>query len=171
MSFKTGIEIERKYIIYKPDISMLARAELFRVYSIIQTYLSSDKGTTRRVRKIERGGVTRYIETEKRRMDAISSYEDERFIDKEEYERLLLERLDGSRDIVKTRYEFYYERQKYEIDVYPEWKNFCIMETELDSRDDAFDICPFIRVYADVTGIKKYSNASMSLSFPEEPEG
>ena len=169
MSSNKGIEIERKYIIYKPNLSLLSRSEFFREYSIIQTYLQSPDKTTRRVRKIEYNGIIRYIETVKRRIDALSSYEDERLIEEEEYQELLSDRLKGSRDIVKTRYEFYYERQKYEIDVYGEWKNFCIMETELDSRDDIFELCPFINVYAEVTGRKEYSNMSMSLSFPEEP--
>ena len=170
MSNNSGIEIERKYIIYKPDISLLKRGDFFREYGITQTYLSSFDNSTRRVRRIECNGVTRYIETVKRRIDAMSSYEDERFIDKEEYTRLLSDRLEGSRDIIKTRYEFYYEGQKYEIDVYPEWEKFCIMETELDSREEEIDICPFINIHSEVTGIKRYSNASMSRSFPEEPK-
>ena len=42
------------------------------------------------------------------------------------------------------------------------------METELPSRDTEVGMPSFIRIIADVTGDKRYSNAAMSRSFPKE---
>jgi len=42
------------------------------------------------------------------------------------------------------------------------------METELPSEDTNTDIPPFIKIIKEVTGIKAYSNASMSRAFPNE---
>ena len=51
---------------------------------------------------------------------------------------------------------------------HPEWKNTAILETELSDRDTVVKFPDFIKIVADVTGDKRYSNASMSRSFPEE---
>ena len=55
-----------------------------------------------------------------------------------------------------------------EIDVYPEWKSTCIMEIELESEDEVPSLPDFIRVVKEVTADRRFSNHSMSKSFPEE---
>ncbi len=164
-----GIEIERKYIIYKPDFEEIRGLFPVKVFDITQTYLESADGSTHRVRRTVCDGRVEYIENEKRRIDSISAYEKERYINEQEYGELLRKRLTGSRDIVKKRYVFFYKEQKYEIDVYPEWDRLCILETELAKRDKLVEMPPFIKLYAEVSGRKEYSNMSMSLSFPKEP--
>jgi CYTH domain-containing protein len=98
----------------------------------------------------------------------MSSHELEREIEREEFDALVQKIAAGSRPIVKTRHTFDYLGQTFEIDVYPDWERTCIMETELDSRDASPEIPDFIRIVAEVTGDKRYSNAAMSRSFPEE---
>ena len=163
-----NIEIERKYVIEKPEVSKMRECAEYTVSEITQTYLASPDGITRRVRCREYAGRTVWFETSKIRVDRISSEEYERELTREEYEKLLAERDTSRRPIRKTRHTFNYKGQIFEIDVYPEWERSCIMETELKTRETVVDFPDFIRVIREVTGDRRYSNASMARSFPEE---
>ncbi len=167
---RVGVEIERKYIIEKPALELMMREESFTQSEILQIYLTSEAGVTRRVRSRCSKGNTSYTETKKIRIDKMSSTELEREISKEEFSRLCLESRAGSRPIKKTRYTFIYRGQLFEIDVYPEWRSHAIMETELESRDSVVSFPSFIHVVRDVTGVKEYSNSAMSNVFPPENE-
>lgn len=162
------IEIERKYVILKPDFAALEREYEVDSSEIRQTYLASEAGVTRRVRKRVYRDRVSYTLTEKRRIDAISSHEDEREISEGEYEALLGEIRDGTRTLTKTRRVIRVGEVDFEIDEYPEWSRTCIMETELKSREEQVAMPEFIRVVAEVSGVKAYTNASMSARFPEE---
>lgn len=163
-----NVEIERKYIILKPDFAGLRKLDAYTVSSIVQTYLSSESGVTHRVRCRVTDGVPVYTETKKVRIDSMSSYEDEREISREEYEALLLRRDTRTHAIHKDRHSFIYLGQLFEIDVYPEWERSCILETELPDRERRAEFPDEIRVLLEVTGDKRYSNAAMSRSFPSE---
>ena len=166
--FDHGIEIERKYIIAMPDESLFSAMDGYSRDEIVQTYLSSESGVTRRVRsRTSEHGVC-YYETVKVRIDAMSAHESERELTEAEYLAMLPEIAEGTRPIVKVRHSFSYRSQLFEVDVYPEWKSTAILETELPSRDTAVKFPECITVLREVTGIKAYSNASMSRSFPEE---
>ena len=165
----TNLEIERKYIIEKPSIDKMRECKAYTSSDIVQIYLSSEAGVTRRIRsRAYADGVVQYFETEKRRVDEMSSIEREREIEKIDFDNLSLQIAAKTRPIIKTRYTFDYLGQTFEIDVYPEWERTCIMETELPSRDTEVKMPSFIRILSDVTGDKRYSNAAMSKSFPEE---
>ena len=165
---KKGIEIERKFVIKLPEVSLMQQMPGYTESRITQTYLSSRYGETRRVRKREFSDRTDYIETVKIRIDNMSSTEIERNLTEEEYTSLLAEISDGTRPIIKVRHAFTYLGRSFEIDVYPEWTKTCIMENELPTRDTGIQYPPFISIVSEVTGNKAYSNASMSRSFPEE---
>ena len=136
---------------------------------IVQIYLDSEAGVTRRVRsRAYPDGRVQYFETEKRRVDKMSAEEREREITKAEFDNFSLQIVQDTRPITKTRHTFDYLGQTFEIDVYPEWERTCIMETELPSRDTEVKMPSFIRIIVEVTGDKRYSNAAMSRSFPEE---
>ena len=168
MQAQENLEIERKYIIEKPSIERMMAEDSYTSSEIVQIYLASPKGITRRIRSRRYDDGTRYFETSKIRVDKISSREYEREIDREEFDRLSAEIAEGSRPIVKVRHTFDYKGQTFEIDVYPEWERTCVMETELPSRESKVEMPDFIRILAEVTGDKRYSNAAMSRSFPEE---
>ena len=165
-----SIEIERKYIIKKPKSADMMGCEGYSSSEIVQIYLASQGGVTHRIRSRAYREVTRYFETTKIRIDKMSSHEYEREIDRGEFESLSLKIAEDSRPIVKTRYTFDFSGQTFEIDVYPEWEKTAIMETELPSRETAVTFPDFIRVIAEVTGDKRYSNAAMSREFPKETE-
>ncbi|MBQ7387126.1 MAG: hypothetical protein IJW03_03055, partial [Clostridia bacterium] len=155
---RVGVEIEKKYIIEKPDLECISGEEAFSASEIVQIYVESQRGVTHRVRFRKRDGVTEYTETKKIRIDAMSSTEIERDISEDEFAELSKNIRAGSKPIRKTRYTFLYEGQLFEIDVYPEWKRCAIMETELESRESQVKFPSFIRIIRDVTGIKEYSN-------------
>ncbi len=165
---KTGLEIERKYIIKMPDLSLLASQPDYTESRITQIYISGEAGETRRVRRRVYPDKTLYFETIKRRVDAMSSEESEREIDAAEYERLAEGILPETQPVNKRRLTFTHLEATFEIDIYPEWQVTAIMETELPSRDTVVTTPPFITVIREVTGNKAYSNAAMSRVFPPE---
>ena len=164
----TPVEIERKYVILLPDIEVISREGGYTVSEIRQTYLLGAPHVTHRVRMRTYPDRVVYTETKKVRIDKLSAFEDEREIDADEYESLLSLRDPATVTLTKTRHTFTYFGQTFEIDIYPEWQRTCIMETELKDRAEKAEMPPFIRVLAEVTGDKKYSNASMSRGFPAE---
>ncbi|MBO5009379.1 MAG: hypothetical protein J6D20_01570 [Clostridia bacterium] len=163
-----NIEIEKKYIIAIPEESVLSVMEEYTRSEIVQIYLESPAGITHRVRSRERSGNVTYTETKKIRIDKMSSYEDEHEITKEEFLALAEKRDKLTAPIHKIRYTFVYFGQLFEIDVYPEWQRTAILETELKTRETQVKFPEFVKILSDVTGDKRYSNASMSKVFPEE---
>lgn len=163
-----GIEIERKYIIKLPDLDKIYAQQSHTESKILQIYLPSEQGETRRIRRREYPDRTLYIETTKLRIDGMSSRETERELEREEFDRLASSPLEGTEPIIKTRHTFIYLGQTFEIDIYPQWRSTAIMETELDCRERVVEMPPFIEIIREVTGNKAYSNASMSKSFPKE---
>lgn len=162
------IEIERKYVIAMPAIAAMSAEEGYTSSDIVQIYLESAPHITHRVRSRTMNGITKYTETKKIRISGMSAYEDEREISENEFRALCESIADGTTPVIKTRHTFTYHGQLFEVDIYPNWHTTAIMETELPSEDTTTDIPPFIRIIKEVTGIKAYSNASMSHSFPDE---
>lgn len=165
---KSPVEIERKYVIMMPDIRILREQEGYSVSHILQTYLESKPNVTRRVRSRGYGDRTVYTETEKTRIDEISSFEEEREISESEYKSLLNLVKQGTRTVHKTRHTFLYHGQTFEVDIYPEWKRTAIMEAELTTREVEVKMPDFIKIITEVSGDKRYSNASMAREFPGE---
>ena len=66
--------------------------------------------------------------------------------------------------ISKTRYCFIYEKQFFELDIYPETmsKDFAILEIELNNIDDKVVLPPFLDIVKDVTEDKSYRNHSLA---------
>ena len=164
----TPIEIERKYIIEIPNEEIMRLCEGYTVSEILQIYIESSPNVTHRVRSRKKNGNTVYTETKKIRIDKMSSYEDEKEISEREFLGLSDNIKEGTAPIEKVRHTFDYLGQMFEIDVYPEWKKSCIMETELESRESRVEIPDFIKIIKEITGDKAYSNASMAKSFPRE---
>ncbi len=167
---KIGLEIERKYIIKMPDVSLLSSQPEYTVSDITQIYLEGAYGETHRVRRRRFADREQFTETRKIRVDEMSVTEIEGEITEQRFVQLSENIKQDTRPVLKTRHTFLYGNQIFEIDVYPQWKNTAIMETELDSRERRVEIPPFIHIIREVTGNKAYSNAAMSKSFPPEIE-
>ena len=163
-----GVEIERKYIIYMPCIEELTSYPSYTVSRITQTYIESAEDVTHRVRERVFSDHTQYTETKKIRIDRMSTHELEREIGFGEYSELLARIKSGTTPVHKTRHTFEYLGKTIEIDIYPGWLRTAIMETELEDREEMVEFPDFIKIIREVTGDRRYSNAAMSISFPEE---
>ena len=165
---KSGIEIERKYVIKIPKLDFLRTLDGYTESDIVQVYLPSVGQNTSRIRKRTADGVSVYTKTEKRRIDEMSALETESEIDAAHFAELMKNPRRGSAPIIKKRVTFIYDSGLFEVDIYPNWQRSCIMEIELSDKDASFSFPPFIELVREVTGEKAYSNSSMSMSFPKE---
>lgn len=152
-------EIERKFLIKKPDVALLAQA---RPIEIMQTYLKSAPEEEVRVRQRGDGRHFVYYKTVKRPVNALTRVETEERLTEKEYLRLLMEADSSRRPIRKTRYCLTYENQYFEIDLYPSWEEEALMEIELPSETAPVKLPPFLKILREVTGEEAYTNAALA---------
>ena len=165
---KNQIEIERKYVIVKPNPNLIRAESDYTESRIVQIYLESSSGVTHRIRSRKYSDRTEYTENVKTRIDEMSSREEEREISEDEFASLSKKIKGGTVPIIKTRCTFFYKGVTVEIDLYPNWERSAILETELENRSSVAELPPYIEIVKEVTGDFNYSNASMSRKFPEE---
>ena len=163
-----GIETEIKLIIEKPADELTECLDGYTESEILQIYIGSREVTHRVRRRVYKDGRTEYTENKKKRISSMSSIEEEREISESEFESLAQDIENGTSAVRKTRKTFLYGGHTVELDFYPNWKRTCILEIELDSESETPALPEWIRVVADVTGQKQYSNHSMAYSFPAE---
>lgn len=160
-------EIERKYLIQRPDLLNLG--SFCKVKEISQTYLSVSEGSAR-VRRMEEGGTITFTETIKRSISPMRRMEIERVITEDEYNRRLAARDPRRQTIHKTRYCLPYNGHTFEIDIYPFWNRQAVMEVELMNETETFDLPPMIRIIREVTEDPRYSNHSLAREVPPEED-
>ena len=168
-----GYEIERKFLIRRPS-----EIELFYIksrtavteFAIEQTYLTSEEGTERRVRKRSNHvGSVQYFYTEKRKVTELKRVENEKEISEREYLELLKEADSSMKPLKKTRYVIPYRLCKFEMDVYPWDHARAILEVEIPYEDCKIDFPTFIDFIREVTDdpMFKNNNLARSHSFPD----
>ncbi len=150
-------EIERKYLIERPDEGALSALPEARVSDIVQTYLTSDVGE-RRVRRWTEGGKVTYFYTFKLKKSSIRRIEIEEEIDEAAYLALLGEADPAMRSLHKRRYTIPYGPHTAEIDIYPFFPDTAILEIELGSEEEEVLLPDFLRVIREVTGERAYKN-------------
>ena len=161
-----NLEIERRFLVTMPSMDEL---DYSSASEIIQTYLLSEDGSTERVRKRRFGDRHTYTHTKKRRINHIVREEIESEINSGQYE-LLLERADPQRNaIIKTRYCINHMGKVFELDLFPFWTDRAIVEIELCREDEEFVMPPQITVIREITGDKRYTNASLAMKIPCDP--
>ena len=161
-------EIERKFLIYYPNIKELESMPNCTKVDIIQTYLKSTDDVEKRIRARGIDGDYLYYLTEKRKISSMKRIEIERKLTKDEYLKLLMEADNKLHPIHKTRYCLSDNNQYFEIDVFEEWNNQAIMEIELCSEDEIIKIPEFIKIYKEVTDDESYKNYQMSREMHKE---
>lgn len=161
-------EIERKFLIYYPNIKELESMPNCTKVDIIQTYLKNTDDVEKRIRARGIDGDYLYYLTEKRKISSMKRIEIERKLTKDEYLKLLMEADNKLHPIHKTRYCLSDNNQYFEIDVFEEWNNQAIMEIELCSEDEIIKIPEFIKIYKEVTDDESYKNYQMSREMPKE---
>ena len=153
------MEIERKYLIARPQLHTLEQKSNCERVDIIQTYLKSEDPTEeRRIRQRGSNGNYIYFMTRKRKADGIKRIEIEERLSQEEYITLLVDADPAYRPIHKERYCLSENGLYYEIDIYPEWKDKAIMEIELHSEDQEIVFPEEIDVIREVTSDPAYTN-------------
>jgi len=164
-------EIERKYLIKKPELNFLKSQLECRTTEITQTYLKTDgTGFMRRVRKRGYEENWEYTYTRKKKIGFGERIELEDKISESEYLELLTEADDKHTSIKKIRCCIPYENQELEIDLYEFSEKYATLEIELPEIDKPVKIPDWLDIIADVTDQQGYSNFSLSISlkFPEE---
>ena len=161
-------EIERKFLIYYPNIKELENMPNCTKVDISQTYLKSNDDMERRVRARGINGDYLYYLTEKRKISNIKRVEFERRLTQNEYLALLMESDNKLHTIHKTRYCLSENNQYFEIDIYPEWDNQAIMEIELSSENETIKTPEFIKIIKEVTDDNDYKNYQMAKEMPKE---
>lgn len=161
-------EIERKFLIEYPDIEILENYPNSSKSEIAQTYLKTDDGFTSRVRMRTTDGESRYYFTEKKRINDVKCIENEREIEREEYETLLKLADPERRTIYKTRYCLPYGNRVAEIDIYPFWNDRAIAEVEMENESEEVRLPEFIKIIREVTAEKAYKNAAIAKEIPKE---
>lgn len=172
-----ALEIERKFLVMKPDTMTLVRKHNAQVKYIEQTYLKTS-ACERRVRRVttaivgEDDYISTFYYTEKRPADStgLIREENETVISYKTFGQLILEADPEYKTIIKTRYEFYIGTQKYELDIYDFDKKYAILEIELESKDAEFEWPNDIVKVKEVTGDKNFKNNSIArtLKLPVE---
>ena len=159
-------EIEKKFLIRYPSNEVLSRIGEGKRSRIVQTYLCSEEGVTSRVRMREYSDRVKYTKTEKRRISFISCFEDERELTEAEYKKELENTDKAKNPIIKERLLLDFGGHTFEIDIYPFWDDRAIMEVELLSEEESFEIPSDIEVIRDVTEDRRYKNARLALEIP-----
>ncbi len=155
-------EIERKFLIQYPDTRWLEENPACRRIDILQTYLKSDNGEERRVRRRGEEGNYVYFYTEKRNVSGIKREENERRITYAEYVDLLKDADKTKRPIEKTRYCLTYKNQYLEIDIYPFMSDTAILEVELCDENEEIIFPEEIKIIKEVTSDAAYKNHSLA---------
>ena len=168
MSMSTPLEIERKFLIRMPDLSVLSSQKDISIRQITQTYLVVPNGCTRRVRKSVANGTISYRKTEKMRISALSAFEEETEISEEEYLALLREADASLSPIEKMRYTFPHGNHLMEIDIYPFWRDRAILEIELSAEEEEYAVPSFLSVIREVSDDKRYKNVNLARSVVTE---
>ena len=162
------LEIERKFLINYPDIKLLESLPNCTKVDISQTYLKNEDGAERRIRVRGIDGDYIYYLTEKKSLSNITRIETEKKLTQEEYLKYLMQADNNLHTIRKTRYCLTDNNQYFEIDIFPEWDKQAIMEIELNSEDQTFNIPNFIQVYKEVTDENEYKNYEMAKTMPKQ---
>ena len=169
MNGSEPLEIERRFLILRPDTAELDR-RCTRVYSMEQTYLLSPPHQTERVRRREGQDGVAFFHTVKIDRTALTRVEQEEEITPEVYEAYLTRRDPMTHTIRKTRYCLQSGLFTFEIDFYPFWPSYAVMEIELPREDAPFRFPHGIRVIRELTGDRRFSNAALARHIPTECE-
>lgn len=165
------IEIERKYLIRRPDAKTLLALPDADATEITQTYLKpDDSGMMRRVRK--RGSAEcgwQYTYTRKQAVGFGERIELEDEITEAQYHALLQEKDPEMHPIAKVRWCFTHREQLFELDVYAFSDTLATLEIELPDIHTPVNLPDHVEILEDVTGKSGYSNFALSktLAFPE----
>lgn len=155
------LEIERKFLIRRPDESLLAQIPGSVKYEIEQIYLpGNDEGERPRIRRrVGPRGVECFY-TVKRKITSVTRVEQEHSISHEQYAALAA--LERPMVIRKTRWCLPSGNHTAEVDIYPFWQSTAVVEVELGSEQEKFELPVELSVIREVTGEARFLNRDMA---------
>lgn len=159
-----GYEIERKFEIEYPtdgEIASMLALPGAKSVSIVQVYLTSDGGGSRRIRRSETSDEVEYRLTVKRG-GGIVREERETEITEGEYARLLTEAEAGLSPVIKTRLCVPSGNRVIEIDLYDGFTDYAVAEVELMAADEILPDMSCVRVIREVTGEHAWLNRTIA---------
>lgn len=164
-------EIERKFLIEKPSVEVIASLGHVSKSNIVQTYLTKrDENVERRIRQrgTQKDGFNFYY-TEKIDTGYGERDEIEDRITPSEYISYMAEADTNLHSISKERYCFVHKNQYYEMDLYPFSDKYALLEIELNDINEPIELPP-LNVIKEVTDDKNYRNSSLAktLCFTDE---
>ena len=159
-------DYERKFLIAMPDLEALVRTYGARRVEIEQAYLPTVDGEQLRLRKWVEDDHAIYYKTRKRRVNG-SRIEVEERLTQKVYSHLL-EEAGAEPPLRKIRYSLSYQKQLFQLDVYPFWDDRAVLKIELDEKDGEVAIPPELRVLREVTGELEYKDAVLAVDHREE---
>lgn len=154
------LEIERKFLVQKPDSDLLKSITPCRSIEISQCYCRSKDGKFR-VRRRENDGSIIYIRTEKIKISDLRRIEIEKYISADEYKNCII----GGRVLSKTRYCFLYKDKYFELDIFPFWDDTAVLELELKNEEEEFELPDFLNVIREVTAEPEYRNSAIARKY------
>ncbi len=161
------LEIERKFLIRMPNLAQLSYMEGVRIKEITQTYLLSIDKRNSRVRKsIEQSKVS-YTKTSKKKLSALSHFEEEYEITEDDYNEELKRKDPSKNTVFKVRYCIpLSDGHIAEIDIYPFWNDRAVLEIELASEEESFIIPEFVSVIKEISLDGRYKNTNLAKEIP-----
>lgn len=164
MSGSSHLEIERKYLIERPDEVLLSGISHARRYEIEQIYLPDSGDDTRRIRMRRCGITSEYFYTIKKAVSNLTRVEVENNITEAEYNELKTQAGLNPMRIEKIRWCVPHGSLVIEIDIYPFWAKTAVAEIELEHEDSRVSFPDFIRVIREVTHEGKYTNKAIAAA-------
>ena len=150
---------KRRFLIRYPDIRELENRLNCQRVEIFQAYLHSEiPGEMIRIRQRGLDGSYVYFKTRKRILEGNKRIELEERLTRNEYLELLMQADPNYRPIRKTRYCLSENGLYYNIDIYPQWTDQALMETDTYDSDQQVAAPERIEVIREVTGEKEFTN-------------
>lgn len=164
-----ALEIERKFIVEKLQEDLLLALGATKK-EIWQTYLlGTTESPVRRVRKVKKGNEISYFYTQKKEIKGTFVREEiECEISENRYLELQKERDIELNEIVKTRYVLKGEGHIFELDKFPFFEDFDVLEVELKNEDEEIIFPPCFKILKEITLDFRFTNVSLARSIPKD---
>lgn len=160
---KPHLEIERKFLMRRLPKELLSKRK-HEVIEIVQYYFYID-GVWQRFRIASDKKSTKYIHTIKKSISPGVYEENEKPIEKSEFLEIFKNHQKKYRVVRKTRYVIKHKGLKFEIDKYSDL-SLVVLEVELPKLSFCFSYPAGLEaeIVYELTGIKQFSNLSLSLN-------
>ncbi len=159
------VEIERKFLIEYPDVSLLTDLDICRKVPITQAYLNTPGEGRFRIRKRGSGENSLFIKTVKVKISDLKRIEIENYISESEYNNYLSDVNHINGIISKDRYCIVSDGHYFELDVYPFFNDRATLEIELLSESEEFTLPKFVKVIRDVSSEVEYRNFALAAKY------